>query len=62
MDNKLSKYKRYIDGLVQQRRNSIANTLELRISCINSTICTEHVDVSPDMNDYYSVDEVAQKE
>ena len=24
-----------IDGLVQERHNSIANTLELRISCIN---------------------------
>ena len=24
-----------IDGLVQERRNSIANTLELRLSCIN---------------------------
>ena len=25
----------YIDGLVQERRNSIANTLELNLSCTN---------------------------
>ena len=25
----------YIDGLVQERRNSIANALELRFSCTN---------------------------
>ena len=29
----------YIDGLVQERRNSIANALELRISCSNPSIC-----------------------
>ena len=28
-----------IDGLVQERRNSIANTLELGLSCINPPIC-----------------------
>ena len=28
----------YFDGLVQERRNSIANALELRISCINLSI------------------------
>ena len=28
----------YIDGLVQQRRNSIANALELRLSCTNPSI------------------------
>ena len=28
----------YIDGLVQERRNSIANALELRLSCTNSSI------------------------
>ena len=27
----------HIDGLVQKRRNSIANALELRLSCINPT-------------------------
>ena len=33
----------YIDGLVQERRRSIANALELRLSCTNPTICTyEH--------------------
>ena len=29
-----------IDGLVQERRNSIANALELRLSCSNSSKCT----------------------
>ena len=29
----------YIDGFVQKRRNSIANTLELRLSCTNPSIC-----------------------
>ena len=27
-------------GLVQERHNSIANALELRLSCINPSICT----------------------
>ena len=27
-----------IDGLVQERRNSIANALELRLSCTNPSI------------------------
>ena len=28
----------YIDGLVQESRNSIANALELRLSCTNPLI------------------------
>ena len=33
---------RDFDGLVQERRNSIANALELRLSCINpSTLVTD---------------------
>ena len=33
----------YIDGLVQDRRNSIANALELRLSCTNPSIwCGRH--------------------
>ena len=28
-----------LDGLVQERRNSIANTLELRLSCTNPSYC-----------------------
>ena len=28
----------YVDGLVQERRNSIANTLELRLSCTNPSM------------------------
>ena len=31
--------KHHIDGLVQERCNSIANTLELRLSCTNPLIC-----------------------
>ena len=31
--------KKNIDGLVQGRRNSIANALELRLSCTNPSIC-----------------------
>ena len=30
----------HIDGLLQQRRNSIANTLELRLSCTNPSMLT----------------------
>ena len=29
----------YIDGLMQERRNSIANALELRLSCTKPSIC-----------------------
>ena len=29
-----------IDGLMQERRNSIAEALELRLSCINPSICS----------------------
>ena len=28
----------YIDGLIKARRNSIANTLELRLSCTNPSV------------------------
>ena len=31
--------KHYIDGLGQERRNSIANALDLRLSCTNPSIC-----------------------
>ena len=31
-------YVYYIDGLTQERRNSIANALELRLSCANTSI------------------------
>ena len=31
-----------IDGLVQERRNSIANALELRLSCTNPLRCRFH--------------------
>ena len=32
---------RYISGLVQERHNSIANALELHLSCTNPWICAE---------------------
>ena len=31
----------YIDGLVQERHNSIANALELRLSCTNPSTCSQ---------------------
>ena len=35
----------HIDGLVQEKRNSIANALELRLSCTNSLICNSFSDL-----------------
>ena len=29
----------HVDGLVQERRNSTANALELHLSCINPSMC-----------------------
>ena len=34
----MGQYDQYIDGLVQERRNSIADLLELRLSCTNPWI------------------------
>ena len=31
------------DGLVHERRNSIANALELRLSCTNPSICIAYL-------------------
>ena len=33
----------YIDGLVQERRNSIADALELRLSCTNPSRCCKQL-------------------
>ena len=33
----------HIDGLVQERCNSIANALELRLSCTKPTICDDNM-------------------
>ena len=33
----------YIDGLMQERRNSSALAMELRLSCTNPLICPSHV-------------------
>ena len=35
----------YVDGLMQKRRNSSANTLELRLSCINPSMCVQEISV-----------------
>ena len=35
----------YTDELVQERHNSIANALELRLSCTNPSICVADPDV-----------------
>ena len=43
--------RRNIDGSVQERRNSIANALELRISCTNPSIY-EHDQRWYTINDY----------
>ena len=40
--------KEHIDGLVQDRRNSIANTLELRLSCTNPSIICKFLSVNMD--------------
>ena len=37
MKNKII-YKQYIGGLVQEKRNSNANALELRLSCANPSM------------------------
>ena len=34
-----------IDGLVQERRISFANALQLRLSCTNPSICADHFNV-----------------
>ena len=36
----------HIDGLVQEKGNSIANTLELRLSCTKPSMCTLEQDTS----------------
>ena len=42
---KASCMKWHIDGLVQERRNSTANALELRLSCTNTSINTSSVSI-----------------
>ena len=43
----------YINGLVQERSNSIANTLELCLSCTNPSICGWHVCTWCKMSQYF---------
>ena len=38
-----------IDGLIQERHNSIANALELCISCTNQSICGTELDIISSM-------------
>ena len=45
MKNKII-YKQYIGGLVQERRNSIANALKLRLSCVNPSMYFIQIDFS----------------
>ena len=33
----------HADGLVQERRNAIANALELRLSCTNTSMCRSKI-------------------
>ena len=40
-------YIMYIDELVQERHNSIANALELRLSCTNLSIYDMHIPAVP---------------
>ena len=46
----------YIDGLVQERRNSSALAMELRLSCINPTKCARpwHITYPFDRNQHFS--------
>ena len=38
-------YRRHMGGLVQERRNSIALAMELRLSCTNPLICKCHIEL-----------------
>ena len=40
IQNILGELGQYINGLVQEKRNSIANALELRLSCTDPSTCT----------------------
>ena len=46
----LSKYK-HADGLVQERRNSIATALELRLSCTNPSMYLTFISVVPKLQE-----------
>ena len=41
----------YVDGLVQKRRNSIANALELRLSCTNPSVFNKEKGLWRDLGD-----------
>ena len=40
VNSTFAEHRSYIDGLVQERRNSSASAMELRLSCTNQSICT----------------------
>ena len=44
--NETTRFNQQFDELVQERRNSIVNTLELRLSCTNPSNCTFHIDIT----------------
>ena len=44
-------YVEYIDGLVQEKRNSIANALELRLSCTNPSLLETHANLKKNISD-----------
>ena len=44
-----------IDGLVQERRNSIANAMELPLSCTNPSKCNIFTNISLQENIYVSI-------
>ena len=47
----------YIDGLVQERHNTIANALELRLSCTNPSMCQTNKLIVAEWRIYVSVRE-----
>ena len=54
MSTIITKY--YIDGLMHERHtsNSIANSLELRLSCTNPSICSMTTTNSPNRSDWFT--------
>ena len=50
-----ARYSEHIDGLVQERRNSTANTLELRLSCTKPSICLMWYWNDPQTSHHYDV-------
>ena len=45
----------YIDGLMQERRNSSASAMELGLSCINPSICGDDKNIEKVMECIYYI-------